>query len=198
MRFVSHSPGFCIEVVKLKAYPTQYGDMVVDQEQINAQFNQNDVTDADLEFARTIWPKMEGFTTLIDEVTPTPILDRVSVYDTDEEAIRNNWEGQTVKDERGNVHDLKTYIEAKLSERAVRHTEFRQVEAIPVEPPWPNYLQFRGTMEDLIGKLTADGYDLGHAVRYEQQLGRTQVVEALQAEITRQQQEVESAQQVPA
>lgn len=198
MRFVSHSPAFSMVVVGEKVRYSNYGDRIVDQEQVLAQFTQNDVTDADLAFAQTIWPKMEGFTTLIDEVTPTPMLDRVSVYDTEEEAIRGNWEGRTVLDDRGEVHDLKTYVEKRLSERAVRHTEFRQVELVPLDPPWPNYLNFTGTMEALIAKLTEDGYDLAHALAYEKQIGRQPVVQALQAEINRQEQELAQAPQVAA
>lgn len=196
IRFVSHSPRFGVEVVKEKVRFSNYGDRIVDQEGMTALFTQDDITEGDLAFAQSIWPTLQGFTTLIDEVTPSPLVGRISVYDTDEEAIREDWEGRTVHDARGNEHDLKQWVERVLSERAPNHTEFRQVEEIALLPPWPNYLQYKGSLEQLITKLRDDGYELSYALSYERQIGRPQVVAAIEAELNRQSEEAAQAEQV--
>jgi hypothetical protein len=198
MRFVSHSAGFGVEVVKERVRFSNFGDRIVEQEQLLAKFNQDDVTDDDIDFAVATWGIMPGRTTLVDEVTPTPALDRVSVYDTEEEALRGDWEGRTVLDNRGELVDLKTWVERVLTERADRHPDFRQVFERPLEPPWPTYLQFGGSLEQLIQTLVYQGHDLGKVLRFEKQIGRPQVADAIQAEIDRQAAQHADAVQVPA
>lgn len=197
MRFVSHSPRFMVQLVEGRAHATQYGDLITDRDNYVAQFTQDDVTDADIEFVRrTFGEVLPGRTTLVDEMTPTPLLDRVSVFDTDEMALRERWEGRTVTDARGDVHDFKRWVEAKLSERAVGHPDFRQVQVAPLQPPWPNYLEFRGTLEQLVQTLVFQGHDLRQVRAFEIEQGRPQVADAIQAEIERQAAEVQNAPQV--
>jgi hypothetical protein len=199
IRFVSHSPGFMVQIVEGRSHPTAYGDLITDRENYIARFTQNDVTDADIDFVRrTFGEVLPGRTTLVDEMTSTPLLDRVSVFDTDEMALRENWEGQTFTDARGVTHDFKTRVEQVLSERAVDHPDFRQVQVAPLQPPWPNYLEFRGTLEQLIQTLVFQGHDLRHVLAYEKEQGRPQVAAAIKAEIDRQNAEVQNAPQVPA
>jgi hypothetical protein len=198
MRFVSHSPGFTVEVVKEKTRHSNYGDRIVDQEQINARFNQDDVTDADIEFAESVWGLMPGRTVLIDEVTPSPALDRVSVYDTDEEAIRGDWEGRTVLNNRGEQVDLKEWVEGILSSRAERHPDFRQFKALPAQPPWPTYLQWNGTLEQLVQTLLHQGHDLRKVLAFEKQQGRPQVIAAIEQAIAERDRVLAEAEQIPA
>jgi hypothetical protein len=97
IRFVSHSPAFMVQIVEGRSHPTAYGDLITDRENYIARFTQNDVTDADIDFVRrTFGEVLPGRTTLVDEMTSTPLLDRVSVFDTDEMALRENWDGADV------------------------------------------------------------------------------------------------------
>lgn len=199
MRFVSHSAGFSVQIIEERAHPTQYGDMIVDRDGYHAHFTQDDVTEADLAFAEHEFGRTPpGFTVTTDEVTPIPLLHRVSVFDTEEAALREGWSGRTTVDRMGNIVDFKTVVEQKLSERAVNHPDFRQLVELPVEPPWPNYLQFNGSLEQLLETLTRMGHDLHKVLAYEKQQGREQVAQAIQAEIDRQAAEYADAPQVPA
>lgn len=199
MRFVSHSPAFSVQIIEERSHPTAYGDLIVDRDGYIAHFTQDDITEADLAFAEHEFGRTPpGFTVTMDEVTPIPLLNRVSVFDTDEMALRENWEGRTTVDARGNILDFKTVVEQKLSERAVNHPDFRQLYALPVDPPWPNYLQFNGSLEQLLETLVRMGHDLRKVLAFEKQQGRTQVAEAIQSEIDRQAAEYADAPQVPA
>lgn len=198
MRFISHSGNFKIQVVGEKVTFTQYGDRIVDREGFIAEFNQNDLNEGDIEFAEKTWPNLPGRSTEMDEVTPSPLVYRLSVYDTDEEALRGSWEGRTLADHRG-VFDMKEYVEAVLSKRADAHPDFRMIEVIPLTAPWPNYLEYQGTPDQLISKVEMDGHDLREVLRYEMQLDeRPQVIEAIRQRLDEQIMEAQGAEVVPA
>jgi len=199
VRFVSISAKFAVGIIDEKSHPTPYGAVITDRPGYTAHFTQDDVSDEDLEFVRREWgDKLPGQTVLVDEVTPAPLLQRVSVFDTEEASIREGWSGRTIMDDRGDVHDFKTFVEAKLSERAERHPDFRQLVEAPVEPPWPNYFSFGGSLEQLIETLVRMGHDLHKVLRFEQQQGRVEVAAAIQAQIDREQAAHQDAVQVPA
>jgi hypothetical protein len=203
MRFVSHSPRFGVGIVGELVHFSNYGDRIVERDAYTAEFNQNDVTEDDLHYAERCFKnelgQIRGQTVLGDEVTPTPFLDRVSVFDTDEEAAREDWEGKTFTDPRGNVWPFKDYVEDVMSKLAVNHPDFRQIIQRPAEPPWPNYLQFRGPLERLVEKLVEEGFDLREVLRFEQETGhREAVIEALQARLAQQKEEMAGMEQVPA
>ncbi len=199
MRFVSHIRNFAVGIVTHQEAPTAFGTVIVMREGFTAHFKQ-DVTDRDVEFAERVFERggmVYGRTTEIDEVTMSPLISRLSVFDTDEEAAREGWEGQTLTDDRGVEHDKKEYIERVLSERAVNHQDFRQIEEEPVPMPWPNYLQFEGSLEQLLQKVVDDGYEIGAVLAYERQQGkRPAVIEALERLLLAQDADVEET--VPA
>lgn len=199
MRFVSHSPNFHIQVVEEKAHPGTFGDKIIDREGYVAVFN-FDLTAADLEFAeRVLVPEgINGRTYEIDEVTPAPLMQRLSVFDTDERALSEGWAARTVTDKFNVTHDFKEYVEKFLSERALNHPDFRQIYAAPVTPPWPNYLEFDGTLEELVDKVVADGYSLTEALTYERTLNRPAVIEAYEQRLAQIAKELESSQVVNA
>lgn len=184
MRFISHIRNFAVGVVEHREHATAYGTSIVDRQGYIAQFKQ-DVTEADVEAAQRIFElqgNVHGRTLELDEMTPTPLINRISVFDTAEEAAREGWDGKTVTDDRGVVHDFRTYVERFLSERVVGHQDFALIEEPKVEAPWPRYLEFDGTFEQLMQKIVADGYDLGHVLQFEQQEGRRpQVIEGIEA-----------------
>lgn len=189
MRFVSHSPNFMVQVISERTHVTQYGGLITDREGYIAKFNQNDVIDADLEFAEKVLVGQVGIngrTTDADEVTLSPLIQRVSVFDTEEQARREQWGARTYVDDYGKTHDFREYVEGWLAQRAATHGDFRLVTEILPEPPWPNYLEYRGSLDSLMERLLDDGFDLGEVLRYEEKVAkREQVIERLRAEIGR-------------
>lgn len=201
MRFLSHSPKFQVQIIEPRVRFTQYGDRVVDREGYVAVFTPDDVTQADVEFAEREFEKgglLNGRTVMRDEVTPTPLINRLSVFDTDEQAARENWAGLTYEDPRGNVHDFKTYVENFLAQRAINHGDFRQVTVALIEAPWPTYLQFNGTLDGLLQKIVEDGYDPGRVLAFERQLSpqRPNVIAALEQLAASQQAEMAGREQI--
>ena len=203
MRFVSHSPKMRVSVVPKKSHFSNFGDEIVDQEGYVAQFNAGDVTEADLHFAEKMFTnefgQIHGQTLLGDEVTPTPFLERVSVFDTEEVAVREQWDARTVTDVYGNVVPFKQYVEEYLTAQAVNHPDFRLVVELPAQPPWPRYMDYRGSLDQLVERLVEDGYDLLEVIRFEEQAGHRQaVIDKLREVLREQQAEIAEAVQVPA
>jgi|SRR5262245_15789352 len=190
MRFVSHVRRFSVQVVQPAVRYSNYGDRIVDREMYIAQFS-DDITNADLDFARRVFEEggfINGRTTLIDEVTPTPILTRVSVYDTDERALSEGW-----------TPEFKQQVEDFLLERQINHPDFRVLEEARLDPPWPRYDDFKGTAAKLVEKVVGDGYALPEVLAYERQnKNREDFVSALEVEIAVQAAEVEDAPKVEA
>jgi hypothetical protein len=177
MRFVSHIRALQLIIVPTAARFSNYGDRIIDRPGYVAQFTQDDVTDADVEYAEKVFVgKIKGRTTETDEVTLTPLLSRISVFDTDEKAIIEHW-----------TPDFKEQVERKMLAVAEQSEEFALVEAPPATMPWPRYMEFDGTLEELLDKIVADGYDLREVLRFEeQQTQRKMVIEALKERIAEQ------------
>lgn len=185
MRFVSHIRGFGVQIKAPKVRFSNYGDRIVDEDGYIAQFSP-DITHADIEWAQREFEEkgfMHGRTLMLDEVTLTPIINRLSVYDTDEAAAAENW-----------TPEFKQEVEEFLLARSDNHPDYRRVEIESVPPPWPTYMNYRGTVPQLIEKLIEDGYSLEHALLFEQRTGkRENVIEALVEALNLQQAEVEDA-----
>jgi len=182
VRFISHSPAFMIQIVPERVHFSPYGDRLIDREGFVAKFNQNDINEGDVEFAERVFvPEgLNGRQTLIDEVTLAPLLARLSVFDTDEEAKREGWQGQTLEDSTG-IYDKKEYVESFLAKHAEGHGDFRLVEVASMEPPWPRYLDYQGTPDELLAKLESEGHDLRRVLVFERQLGkRPRMIEMLE------------------
>jgi hypothetical protein len=183
MRFVSHIRNFAVGIITERSHPTQYGATVVDVPGYTAYFT-SDVTAADVEFAEREFENlglMYGRTLLVDEVTSTPITNRLSVFDTEEKALQENWATRTYTDEMGREWDFKEYVEWKLANRAENNPDFRLVDVEAIQPPWPRYLAFQGSLDELMQRIADDGYDVGRVLAYERQSGqRPAVIEALE------------------
>jgi hypothetical protein len=173
IRFVSHIREFSVQVIEPRVHHTQYGDRVTDREGYVAQFKAGDVTEADVEFAEKYMVKeglVYGRKLELDEVTLTPLVNRLSVFDTGEVALAENWEPE-----------FREHVEQFLLQRSIDHPDFRLVTELPVPPPWPRYLDFRGTMTQLLKKIIDDGHEPRHVLAYERQSGhRQQVIDALE------------------
>lgn len=202
MRFLSHSPKFQVQVAEPRIRYSNYGDRIVDREGYVAMFTPDDLTEADIEYAEQVFLKeglINGRTMMIDEVTPTPLLNRLSVFDTEEMALREHWEGQKLTDRFGVEHDKKTFVEQFLTERAETSTDFKLVVELPVEPPWPNYLEFRDTLEAFVQKIVADGYDPSRVLAYERQTRNSpHVVAALERLAAERAEQLRDAETIPA
>src|SRR5262245_24754581 len=117
MRFVSHIRNFSVQIVEPRVHFSNFGDRIVDREGYIAQFSPDYVTNEDIDFARRGFEEggfLHGRTTMVDEVTPTPLMNRLSVFDTDEEGLRLKWEPEA-----------KQQVEAFLLERSFDHPDYR-------------------------------------------------------------------------
>jgi len=174
----------------MRAHYNAYGDEIVDRQGYIATFDQNDITDDDIDFVERVFVSegMQGRTTNLDEVSLTPLLDRVSTFDTEEMSERQNWSERKYIDAHGEEHDFKEYVEQFLAARSVRHPDFRLLEVLPVAPPWPTYMTFKGDLEALIERLVDDGHDLERVLRFEIETGHRQaVIDRLKQEIAERQ-----------
>jgi len=198
MRFVSHIARFKISIIPERAHFSNFGDRIIDQEGFMAHFNQNEVTDADVSFVERTFA-LHGKQTLQDEVTPVPTIERVSVYDTTEEAVRNHWRGRVHVDQRGEEWDFQDYVERRLLDESQGHDDFRLHEAAKEPPPWPRYMDFQGTLDQLFAKIEEDGHDYRQVLAFERQNARRPVlIEALEAKISEQDALLVGAEIVPA
>jgi hypothetical protein len=197
MRFISHIRKYAVGVVPRRAVPLAVGGEQEIVPEITARFWQGDITAEELEFAERRF-NPEGRTTEVDMVTPTPLLGRLSVYDTDAPReveryaqIDEQMHGQPVPGRRGDTWGPGTtrkLIEDKLIARAETSNAFALFEAPALAPPWPKYDEFPGDAEDLLGVLVAQGHHLPAVIEYERQnQGRRDVIAILEDAIAVQQ-----------
>jgi hypothetical protein len=119
--------------------------------------------------------KFNGRTQHQDEATPTDVDDRLSIFDTDEEAEKQGWDAET-----------KALVEDTFTRKAVSSPNailIVQTTAIPA--PFPNYDTYTGEMEDLVLMLVDQGHDLERVLHYERTFGRKrpEVIQALESGI---------------
>lgn len=190
MRFVSHIRNFGVGILTRRAVIQASG---AEQELVpgfQASFWQSDITAEELEFAERHFSP-NGRTTEQDEVTLTPLIGRLSVYDTEAEkeiakydAIDEQMLGETIPGSRGQIWErgtLKAMVEEKLSARAASSQTFALVVEAPMSPPWPAYDAFPGEVEDLVATIQAQGHHIPPIVVYERQnQNRPEVVAALE------------------
>lgn len=175
MRFISQVRRFSMQVRPERAV-VENGMLAVKAPGIYADFWQDDIREHEIEAAEKRF-NLHGRTTEVDTVTPTPILNRLSVYDT---VIAQQREGYTDEE--------REMIEQRLLARAEEtgNTVFMMVEEREILPPWPRYNEFRGSVERLLERLDEDGHDLNGVLTYEiSQYGlrRPAVIDALRERI---------------
>lgn len=189
MRFVSHIKRFMIQLVEPRVHFTQYGDRIVDREGYVARFDPDQLTEEDVAFAERVFERgglLNGRTYMQDEVTPTPLINRLSVFDTDEQAQREHWDVE-----------FKEYVEQQLVNRSLNHPDFRMVEEKPAQLPWPGYESFQGTFEDFTTKIATERLDPRIVLAYERQNAkRPAVMNALSEMIAQEEQRAMSTPEV--
>lgn len=202
MRFVSHIKKFGVQCIEYRSRAGAFGEEVL-RPGFTAQFVLNDITDDEVKFAISVFGgQMNGVTYEQDEVTPVPILTRLSTFDTDahdeefEKMDRDTWNDRT-KDYGLEPGSTKRTVEEKLI--ASQNGDMRMIEEVKVAAPWPTYNDYRGSVDDLALKCLEDGYDLTEVARYEMQnLNRKDVLDALRELYMAEQAENASAQVVNA
>lgn len=178
MRFVSHIRKFTVGVLTGRTSVMAGGAVQVLVPDFQAAFWQSDITAAELEFAeRTFSPN--GRTTEVDEVTLTPLLGRLSVYDTENDGEIKKYDeidefmlGQVIPGTRGEIWErgtMKKMVEDKLTARAETSQTFKLFLEPPVAPPWPAYDAFPGEPEDLVEVVLAQGHHIPAVIQYERQ-----------------------------
>jgi hypothetical protein len=170
MRFVSRWGRFSIQLRPIiqEAYATGMAKIL--QDPIYARFTPDRLNHIDRETAMKTWSNWNGSYQEMDEVTIVPPDYRIGVYDTDEAAMQNGWDD-----------DTKQFVDDALVEYAVRYDDIAIVPKTLIEPPWPKYDSFKGSVPSLMRKLVEEGYDLELVLEYENAVqGRGKIVEALE------------------
>jgi hypothetical protein len=170
MRFVSRWGRFSIQLRPIiqEAYATGMAKIL--QDPIYARFAPDRLTHIDRETAMKTWSNWNGSYQEMDEVSTVPPDYRIGVYDTDEAAAQNGWDEETKK-----------FVDESLVEYSVRYEDIAIVPKTLLDPPWPNYDQFKGSVPALMRKLVEEGHDLQAVLDYENAVqGRGKIVGAIE------------------
>lgn len=208
MRFLSHIRSFAVQILEPRSEILGGGVVRELQPLLMAQFVTGDITAAELTFAERNF-HAHGRTTERDEVTLTPLLGRLSSYDTEMPAnleeyarVDRQMEGQYVPGgrEKWSEGTTKRIVEEKLIERSkVGDAPFALVEEERIVPPWPLYDAFPGDAQELVEVLKVQGHNLIQALGYERQnANRADVVEILEEEIEAARERVGGPEYIPA
>jgi hypothetical protein len=175
MRFLSHIRNFGVGILQSREEVLAGGVTREIQPMLTATFKTGDIFAEELEYAERHF-KVHGRTTERDEVTLTPLIGRLSTYDTEsEENIRiydeidAKMEGTYLPGgrEKWTTGSTKKLVEEKLLSR--QGENYALVEQAPVDAPWPKYDEFQGDDESLVFVLVEQGHNLGQAIAYERQ-----------------------------
>jgi hypothetical protein len=189
MRFVSQHPLYKFQVRPQRQRAVGDGAIEITQEPIYAQFvpvhsgamiYENEVAEALRHF------QFRGNTQAQDEATPTDPIQRLAVYDTQEQAQSEGWDEETQRE---------------VEERLVRACQESPSEVLlvtdkPIAPPFPAYDNWDGPDPDmLISRLIEDGHDLPLVLHYERTFGpnRPHIVAALEQTIELQKENIVAA-----
>lgn len=173
MRFVSQFTNFIINIRSPKKKFTEFGVDIVEEE-IVAEFSNREWNQRDLETALASF-RFRGQYQYEDQATPVTPTYRISVYDTEEEALRQGWDEET-----------KLLVEKRLMEAGSYGSNFVAVTEVALQPPWPTYNQFEGSPEELVVQALDLGYDPETIIVYEESkwgLRRPEVIEAFRSAI---------------
>lgn len=185
LHFISHIRKMAVTIQGERTRADGFGNLDVVHPYVVAQFDALMLSDGDIEFAQINFEQageLNGRTTLLDEVTMSPIINRLSAFDTGHPTVVAEMAG--FDEQYGPPKGHNSYLdllEAKLLERAGPGKDFQLVADIPVAAPWPKYLDYAGTFEDLAQKVLDDGYDIATVVRFEKQTAnRPELIELLE------------------
>jgi hypothetical protein len=179
MRFISQFPEYRFQARPQRQRPLGDGSIEITQEPIYCTFGplhsgtmmyENEIAAGIKSF------DFRGNTQEQDEATPSDLSMRLSVFDTDEAALAENWD-----------EDTKLMVEARLIQLCQEApSECVQVTTTPISAPFPRYDEWDGDdVEQLVVKLIEDGHDLPTVLHYERAFGmkRQRIIDALEQTI---------------
>jgi hypothetical protein len=155
MRFVSQYKSFGMQIRPIREMVLATGQVQVMVEPLYIRFWQGDISDAEIAAAEAHWPKFAGRTVERDQVTPTPLISRLSVFDTDHED--HPWASDP---------EVKEMVEEMLMSKA-GGKDYIHVPREKTAPPWPTYDDFKGNLNALLKRIEDDGYTLEAVLAYE-------------------------------
>lgn len=175
MRFISQYTNMVVQITPQRSRALGDGGVEITQEPVYAVFTpiadgaflyDNEKEAAERHFS------FPGLTQHEDEATPSDPAYRLSVFDTDEAAEKNEWDAET-----------KHMVEDTLQRKAVTAPQnIMVVETTPISAPFPAFDAYAGDPDELVLKLAEDGHDLATVLHYERTFGpkRPEVIEALE------------------
>lgn len=156
MRFISQYKKFGMQVRPIREMILATGQTQTMVEPIYVDFWQDDISEAEVAAAEAHWGKFAGRTVERDQMTPTPLISRLSTFDTDADFLP--WASDP---------EVKEMVEETLLAKA-GGKDFIYVPREKVAPPWPTYDDFEGNLNALLKKIQTDGYSLEETLTYEQ------------------------------
>ena len=176
MRFISQYPNYGVQIRQQRVRPMGDGTSQTLVEPLYIRFTA--VDDGGMLYEKEQYEASKRFNfhgsqQHQDEATPVDAIHRLSVLDTVEDAEANGWTAEEVAEiERVLVVKTQNTPDAVML-----------MEEAPLVPPFPAYDDWSKVPQDLVLKLTEDGFDLGEVLYYERShFGprRPEVIEALE------------------
>jgi hypothetical protein len=173
MRFISPYQRYTIQAVQGSKPVVVDGTIIVEKEGVRVEFMHGGILDWETELGM----KRFRFDGLPEGV---PAATRLSVFDTEMEALARDWSEETRQE-----------VEQGLLDAPAYGTDYVLVEKPRVEAPWPHYNQVK-SVPKLIAKVREDGYDPEEVRQFElQNQNRQEVLDALEALAEEEDEEVE-------
>jgi len=156
MRFISQYKKYGMQVRAIREMVLATGQVQVQVEPIYIQFRQDDISEREIAAAEEHWTKFAGRTVERDGMTPTPLVSRLSTFDTDSDF--HPW---------ANDPEVKAMVEETLLSKA-GGKDFIYAPREVTPPPWPTYDLFQGNLNALLERVNEDGYKLEDVLAYEE------------------------------
>lgn len=175
MRFISQHSNHVIQVRPMRQRALGDGGVEVVQDPIYAVFTPIDgggFLYENEKDAATDHFKFHGLTQHEDQATPSDPAYRLSIFDTREEAEKNEWDAETTK-----------LVEDTLVRMAaLSPNDLLVIETTPIPAPFPAYDTYAGDPGELVLQLIDQGHDLERVLHYERTFGpkRPEIMSALE------------------
>lgn len=176
MRFVSPFASFGLGTARKELWVLAVdGQRDLTRESIPVQFSREGLTQDDIDFALSYFPKstFTGITLEADGYTPEPLDLRIGVFDTMEQQLAKGW-----------TDEEREHVEKWMLAKPNYGQDFVEVKPVVKEivKPWPSY---NSTHHFKVATLAAELGLLEEALEYERaNKNRSGVVEALEEQLT--------------
>lgn len=175
MRFISQHSNHVVQIRPQRSRALGDGGVEITQDPIYAVFTPLDAGGFLYEnekAAATDHFKFHGLTQHEDEATPSDPTYRLSIYDTREEAQKNEWDAETQKLVEDTLVRMST----------LSPNDLLVIETTPIPAPFPAYDEYAGDPGELVISLVQQGHDLERVLHYERTFGqnRPEIIEALE------------------